>query len=179
MNGPEEGAGQPTRLIVTDIGEYIDKSSCERNLKLRLDRGQEARRFPFYGAVRKPMDPVLAMNGRKLEDRWEKDFKPEMEQLQLPGNEDGKRKMTWGEFLGAIKLLPPGRAAFAREVEISRQIGAFVVSGRMDFVLLRWDGATPIMRIVECKASRKDKTYHRVQVAACYRRWPRHRWPRC
>ena len=50
--------------------------------------------------------------------------------------------MTWGEFLGAIKR-PSGRPVFAREVEISRQIGAFIVSGRMDFVLLRWDGGRP------------------------------------
>ncbi len=31
---------------------------------------------------------------------------------------------------------------------------------------MRWDNGTPVLRIVECKASRKDKTYHRMQIAA-------------
>ncbi len=157
---------QSSRLIVTDIGEYIDKGSCERNLKLRLDKGREARRFPFYGAVRKPMDPILAMNGRELEDRWEEDFSRTMTFLNPSETDDGKGEMTWGEFIATVKDIAPGTAVFAREVEISRQIGAFIVSGRMDFVLLRWEGGAPVLRIVECKASRRDKTYHRVQIAA-------------
>ena len=156
----------PPKLIVTDIGEYIDKGSCERNLKLRLDKGKEARRFPFYGAVRKPMDPILAMNGRELEDQWEKDFGRTMKFINPPSDMDKRGTMTWGDFLAAVTRLRPGEPVFAREVEISRQIGAFIISGRMDFVLLRWDGETPVLRIVECKASRKDKTYHRVQIAA-------------
>ena len=168
MNEGQDGRDthQSSRLIVTDIGEYIDKGSCERNLKLRLDKGREARRFPFYGAVRKPMDPILAMNGRELEDRWEEDFSRTMTFLNPSETDDRTGEMTWGEFIAAVKDIAPGTAVFAREVEISRQIGAFIVSGRMDFVLLRWEGGAPVLRIVECKASRRDKTYHRVQIAA-------------
>ena len=161
-----ENARNVSKLIVTDIGEYIDKGSCERNLKLRLDKGKEARSFPFYGAVRKPMDPILAMNGRRLEDRWEEDFSETMTFINPAGMKEEKGRMTWTDFLGAIKDITPGTPLFAREVEISRQIGSFIVSGRMDFVLLRWDREMPVLRIVECKASRKDKTYHRVQIAA-------------
>jgi len=35
----------------------------------------------------------------------------------------------------------------------------------MDFVLVLLDRGTPRLRIVEAKASRKDRTYHRIQLA--------------
>ncbi len=154
------------QIIVTDIGEYIDKGSCARNLKLRLDKGQEARKFPFFPTVRKPLNPILAMSGQRLEDQWADAFARTMTLVNPPRPDNKKGEMTWTEFLKVIELTPPGEAVFAREVEISRPIGVFLVSGRMDFVLFHWDGQTPVLRIVECKASRKDKTYHRIQLAA-------------
>ena len=44
-------------------------------------------------------------------------------------------------------------------------VGAFRVYGLIDFLLVRWDGGSPRLTLVECKASRRDRTYHRVQVA--------------
>src|SRR5207244_3077216 len=35
---------------------------------------------------------------------------------------------------------------------------------RVDFVLLLWEGDRPRLRLVECKASRKDRSYQRVQA---------------
>ncbi len=154
------------RIIVTDIGEYIDKGSCARNFRLRLDKGQEARKFPFFPAVRKPLNPILAMNGQRLEDQWAEDFSRTMTYLNPPTSDNDKGEITWTDFLERIRGIEPGKPVFAREVEISRQIGSFLVSGRMDFLLLRWEGRTPVLRIVECKASRRDKTYHRIQLAA-------------
>ncbi|HEY3420641.1 MAG TPA: AAA domain-containing protein [Methanomassiliicoccales archaeon] len=154
------------QIIVTDIGEYIDKGCCARNFKLRLDKGMEARRFPFFPAVRKPLNPILAMNGQRLEDQWAEDFSKTMTLINPPISKSEKGEITWTDFLERIKELPPGHSVFAREVEIYRQIGSFRVTGRMDFLLFRWDGQTPVLRIVECKASRKDKTYHRIQLAA-------------
>jgi hypothetical protein len=154
------------QIIVTDIGEYVDKASCSRNLKLRLDKGQEARRFPFFPAVRKPLNPILAMNGQRLEDQWAEDFSRTMTLINPPGPDNKGAEIGWTEFLERVRGLGPGESVFAREVEIARRIGSFQVSGRMDFLLLRWDGTVPVLRIVECKASRKDKTYHRIQLAA-------------
>ena len=36
----------------------------------------------------------------------------------------------------------------------------------MDFLVVLWDRGTPRLRIVEGKASRKDRTYHRIQLAS-------------
>ena len=72
---------------------------------------------------------------------------------------------SWAEFLSALADTTIGNDVYAREVQVSGRIGEFIVTGRMDFVILRWRDGIPRLRIVECKASRKDKTYHRVQLA--------------
>ena len=56
-------------------------------------------------------------------------------------------------------------SAYGREIELSGTSGPFQVIARMDFVLVLWDRGTPRLRIVEAKASRKDRTYHRIQLA--------------
>jgi predicted RecB family nuclease len=55
--------------------------------------------------------------------------------------------------------------AYGREIELTGGFGPFQVIGRVDFVLVLWDRGTPRLRIVEAKASRKDRTYHRIQLA--------------
>jgi hypothetical protein len=61
--------------------------------------------------------------------------------------------------------LPADVTAYGREIEIAGALGPFEVSGRIDFILVLWDRGTPRLRIVEAKASRKDRTYHRIQLA--------------
>jgi hypothetical protein len=57
------------------------------------------------------------------------------------------------------------QAAYGREIDVRGVIGGFEVRGRIDFVLLMWrDGGRPYLRLVECKASRRDRTYHRIQL---------------
>lgn len=65
-----------------------------------------------------------------------------------------------------LVALPPETMAYGREIELSGAFGSFQVTGRMDFLLVLWDRGTPRLRIVEGKASRKDRTYHRIQLAA-------------
>jgi hypothetical protein len=50
-------------------------------------------------------------------------------------------------------------------VAVGGTVGVFRVYGLIDFVLVTWDGGSPRLRLVECKASRRDRTYHRMQVA--------------
>ncbi len=72
---------------------------------------------------------------------------------------------SWASFRAAVEGAAVGQNVFGREVEIAADIGAFDVEGRVDFLLLLWEDGKPLLRIVECKASRKDRTYQRVQVA--------------
>lgn len=163
MTGDGEAGGP--HVIVTDIGEYVDKQCCQRNFKLRLNRGEIARRFPFYGTVRAPLNPILATSGRQKEEELKDALAARLRCLN-PVSGGKEEDMSWGGLLAAWADLEEGEGCFAREVEIARTIGAFEVSGRMDFVILTWRDGRPAVRLVECKASRKDKTYHRVQLAA-------------
>jgi hypothetical protein len=47
---------------------------------------------------------------------------------------------------------------------ITGTVGAFELRGQVDFLLVLWRDGRPRLRLVECKASRRDRTYHRVQV---------------
>jgi hypothetical protein len=151
-------------VVVTDIGEYINQHSCERSFKLRLNQAEIARRYPFYATARGPLNPILATRGREREAELEATLGERLRLLN-PGSE-GNGRITWDEFVNLLGGVGIGEEAFAREVEIERPVGEFVLSGRMDFVVLRWNDGTPCLRIIECKASRRDKTYHRVQLAA-------------
>jgi anti-sigma F factor len=157
---------QKQQVVVTDIGEYVNQHCCERSFKLRLNKAEVARRFPFYATVRSPLNPILTTTGRKRENDLEAGIRESMPLLNPHGETEEPTRMGWEQYLTQLERVPAGQDCFAREVEIERPIGEFVVSGRMDFVVLRWLEGAPHLRIVECKASRKDKTYHRIQLAA-------------
>ncbi len=152
-------------VVVTDIGEYVDQHCCERSFKLRLDKSEIARRFPFYGRVRGPLNPILAVRGREREEELGRSLGTRVRLLN-PCPPEGECRISWQSFLESVRGTAPGSEVFAREVEIEGEVGDFVLSGRMDFLVLRWRDGVPVLRIVECKASRRDKTYHRIQLAA-------------
>ena len=154
---------------VTDIGDYVDKNCCGRDLKLRLIIRQDAdvldRMFPHRHTIRGTLDPVLATSGRLREAETEAALSRRMRCLN-PSKEGEENNIRWSSLLSALRTLEVGEEIFAREVEIGRYIGRYRVAGRMDFVILTWRDGLPVLRIAECKASRKDKTYHRIQLAA-------------
>ncbi|MDW5562106.1 MAG: AAA domain-containing protein [Methanomassiliicoccus sp.] len=158
-------SGSKRQVIVTDIGEYINQRECERSFKLRINKAEIARRFPFYGTVRSPLNPILATRGRKRESELRDALAGSMRFLN-PGGDQEEVRMAWTTLLQCLADLPAGTDCFAREVEIEGPVGEFSLFGRMDFLILRWEGGVPHLRIVECKASRRDKTYHRIQLSA-------------
>ena len=151
---------------VSEIGEYIRYRSCQRRFKLGFNQREEAKRLPFAERLFNTIDPVLKDAGRKREEEWE-------QSLQRAGFGDvcpaGARApdehATWSDFINGIAALPTGQSAFAREVEVNGEFSSFAIHGRIDFCLLLWRDGIPIIRLVEGKASRRDRTYHRIQVA--------------
>jgi hypothetical protein len=152
-------------IRVNEVGEFVRNRSCERRFKLEFNGRAEARLLPFFERLFNPLDPVLQDIGRAREDEWEHLLIdagiPSVD--MVPTGPEGES--TWADFLSAIRLLEPGQRRFAREISISTTVGAFHVQGRMDFVVVDWEGEQPLLRIIECKASRRDRTYHRIQVA--------------
>jgi hypothetical protein len=154
-------------ITATHLGEYIRHHSCDRRFHLAVHTEREVAHLPFFERLRESLDPVLAAVGRRREDQWEAE-------LVVAGFRDlaatlpkGKRdEVTWEAIAAVLAQLPPGACGYSRQVAVGGNIGSFRVYGLIDFLLLRWDGAVPRLVLVECKASRRDRTYHRVQVTA-------------
>jgi len=161
----------PTEIVpvlrVTEVGEFIRHSSCERRFRLEIGGRRLARALPFAERLFNALDPVLQAAGREREARWEAALmQGGLSDLSKYDTRPDKSKPTpWAELTSALETLELGNDAFGREVEVSAQVGAFCIEGRIDFVILLWRDGRPRLRLVECKASRRDRTYHRIQVA--------------
>lgn len=150
------------RARVTDIGEYIRHRSCQRRFRLADDGRALYRTLPFADRPYHLIDPVLVEAGRQREDAWADALRlAGLLDLGLPEGEPS----PWPDLRAALATVAPGTPAFAREVALDGPLGAFHLHGQIDFLLLRWQDGRPCLRLVECKASRRDRTYHRVQLA--------------
>lgn len=159
-------------LKVTDIGEYVRHHSCARRLKLGQDERSLRRELPFYNRLFNPLDPVLRTAGADREDEVDDGLVAEgfvdLTRFRARRDAGEETRTSWTQFAEMLRFLGPGQVAFGREIDVEGFVGAFEVLGRIDFVIVEWNDLTPRVRLVECKASRKDKTYQRIQ-AAVYR----------
>lgn len=152
---------------VTEIGEYIRHRSCERRFKLEFDHRKLATALPFAERLFNSLDPVLQEAGRERESNWEASLRSAgfLDLSQLAPRSATEKAISWSAFADALQRAPHRQNAYAREVAVRGLFGSFALEGRIDFVLLLWRGDQPYLRLVECKASRRDRTYHRIQVA--------------
>ena len=152
---------------VTEIGEFLRHQSCERRFKLEINKREEARRLPFAERLFNQLDPVLQQVGKERENDWEQYLLDSslVDLTHYRARPADQRATPWTEFASALQTLTPGQPAFGREIQVSGQVGAFRLEGRLDFAIVTWEGGLPKLRLVECKASRRDRAYHRVQVA--------------
>lgn len=167
----ENQEAQMTMPLVraTDIAEYIRYQSCDRRFKLKYKNYELAKKdIPFYELIfSTSLDPVLEAEGRKREDEWEKSLQKEglVDLTQIEQNSKEDKSTNWNDFVEKLTNLSVGQKAYGREIGINGKLGEFEISGQIDFVIVFWENEQPKLRLVECKASRKDRTYHRVQVA--------------
>ena len=168
-----DAAAQPEqpRLRVSEVGEFIRFDSCERRFKLSFNRREEARRLPFFERLFSPLDPVLQQSGNDAEDAWQQQLRDagyrELAPAETVADPDGSvrpDRTPWQTFADIASGLAVSEHAYGRELLVAGHIGAFDVEGAVDFVLVRWDGDQPRLRLIEGKSSRKDRTYHRIQV---------------
>ncbi|MFZ0011558.1 MAG: AAA domain-containing protein [Halobacteriota archaeon] len=171
-------------IYATDIGEYIRHQSCERRFKLDYNRQEEAKKLLFWGRLQNPLDLALQRAGSAREDEWETQlinagaFRVVDNHLCVEADANKKKQLVhdWGCFVDQLRMIADERLCYGRQVKIVASIGAFDISGIIDFVLLKWDEGKPRLVIIECKSSRRDRTHHRIQVALyrmLVRRWIR------
>lgn len=155
------------KIRATEVGEYIRHHSCERRFKLGFNNREEARRVPFSVRLFNAIDPVLQASGRNRENEWENSLQNaglfNLTPYQ-PNISSQDRFTSWQDFIQQVEVLDANRNAYGREIDIESNLGAFHVNGRIDFVIIRWVEGKPELWIVETKDSRRDRTYHRVQV---------------
>ena len=150
---------------VTQIGEYVRHGSCERRFKLDSDERRLTRALPFFYTLSATMDPVLAESGRRREQEWEGHLRVAgLTDLSRYAERPDEESTAWEMLAERVAGLTGGGEGYGREIEVAGEIGAFRVVGRIDFALILWKGGRPHLRLVECKASRKDRTYQRVQL---------------
>lgn len=153
---------------VSEIGEFIRFESCERRFKLGLNQRRLARAVPFSERLFNTLDPVLQEVGREAEDHWETALRDRglQDLTRIEDRPADARSVPWDEFRAMLADLPEGVSAYGREIEVAGRVGWFQLSGRIDFFIVTWDRGTVRVRLVEGKASRKDRTYHRLQLSA-------------
>lgn len=161
MTGP--GDTRPV-ITVTEIGEFISHRSCERRLRLAYSNRAAARELPFADRLFNVLDPVLQAAGRDRENEWEGSLREAGYDVLVQGGPESDAA-TFDDFLDACEALAEDEQAYIREPAIEGELGGFHVIGRVDFCVLRWVAGRPTLRLVECKASRRDRTYQRIQVA--------------
>lgn len=147
---------------VTEISEYVRRKSCGRRFKLGLIRDQVRDELPFYGKLLNTLDPETQRVGRLREDQL-KEYLERNDYVEIPRPEEA---WTLEQLTAAAANLEPRRNYFAREVSLTGVLGVFELVGRLDYLLLTHIAGSYALRIVEVKMSRKDQTYHRIQVAA-------------
>ncbi|MEB3343158.1 AAA domain-containing protein [Okeania sp.] len=154
----------------TDIAEYIRYQSCDRRFKLKYNDYEFAKKdIPFYNLIfGTSLDPVLEEEGRIRENEWEILLQKDgfLDLTKMSHNFEQENQPTeWNDFVEKLKNLPEKQKAYGREISIEGSLGEFNISGQVDFVVLLWENDEPKLRLVEGKASRKDRTYHQVQVS--------------
>lgn len=152
------------QVRVTEIGEYIRHHSCERRFKLDFNKRAEARANPLFNRLFNAIDPVLQAIGRKREEEWEAYLREEGFTALVSAKAEAQEGNLWSDFIAMLPQIKQGQNAYMREVEIQAEIGSFDIIGRVDFLLIRWEDDTPYLWIIEAKSSRRDRTYHRVQI---------------
>lgn len=154
-------------LRATDVGEFVRYRSCERRFKLSVNNRAEAKTLPFYQRLFNTLDVVLRKVGHEREDTWAESLRDHglVDLLDGRPEDSESNHPDWEEFATAVRRQSASTSGFAAEVRLKGKIGAFDVSGRADFLLIVWRDGAPRLRVVECKASRRDRTYHRIQLA--------------
>jgi CRISPR/Cas system-associated exonuclease Cas4 (RecB family) len=148
------------QLSATDIASFVRLQLCRRYLAFRAGRGKEKveevhRRFRILA------DPAYQEVGLRSEETVRNLLEEHGFQRALGLLDES----TWSRWLEEVGKADPNKKLYAREVKISGQVGAFSLKGRIDFVLLLWEDRAPKVRVLELKASRRNRSHHYVQLA--------------
>lgn len=146
----------PFRLNATDLASFVRLQFCPRYLGFRSGKGDKKverllRDHPLNA------DPTYQEKGLLAEKALAGELESQgFRHVEAP---------DWDAWRQHLSLASPGERLYARQVAVEARHGGFLLMGRLDFVLLDWRGEGPAVRVVEAKATRKDRTHHHIQLA--------------
>jgi hypothetical protein len=174
---PQSGDGLPC-LDASGIAEYIRFDCCPRYFKLRFegDTEEKSRRWP---EAFKPLSPLLYGAGRELEATKVEELKAKASDYQDLTWIDTKVspwEEAWPKSLKILKQLvehqlnnhnpKDQKPVLIYQAPLKGHIGVWDIKGKADLIAL-WPNHNGkiTVRIFEIKASWKEQTAHRIQVA--------------
>src|SRR5436190_347332 len=114
------------------ISEWINRACCERFVAWDVDKDARARRLPFYGRTRTPLDIALMRSGRAREEQCEAALVAAGGRCVTTAIHDKMGELVktpWDTFITALATARPGELVYGREVLIDGAIAAFDLSG--------------------------------------------------
>ena len=91
------------------------------------------------------------------ENEWETSLKNNgFIDLTLYSEKSADEKKTPWTTVAQLQGISSGQRVYGREISVEADEGAFQIEGQIDFVLILWEADRSKLRIVECKASRRD-----------------------
>ncbi len=145
------------RLTATDLADYVRLKSCERRLWYALHREETKRLLEDYAIVRVALDEELAESGARHEAAALRDLASGAVLIDLTGQPS---EQTY-KAIAASEL---GRTILY-QATIEGRLGAVDGIGIPDAVEISKDSTAVLVRVIDMKASRREKVEHRLQVA--------------
>jgi len=162
---PEIGSPDIESLGVTSLSQYVKMQNCDRFLRFRLAAHEDRALRAKWNVEIQPLTPLLRESGQVFEEAVEAQLAQSGEQVINLGenseNDISQNDMTLDWLRKASKpviLLQPA---------IGGQMGRYSYTGVADVVRLHRDKKKRLhIYIGDIKASRVERTEHRLQVAA-------------
>jgi hypothetical protein len=165
-------------LDASGIAEYIHFECCPRYFKLRFE-GEEEKKDRAWAEAFKPISPLLYGAGDKLEERKWNELKEkavkyyDLSSLSIDeigwerASEESTRSIREAVKSQILKeAKEPSSPILLYQVPLRGSIGAWDVRGLADLIAIwPWNKTGVKITVFEIKASWKERTYHRVQVA--------------
>lgn len=146
------------RLSPTSLSQYIRLENCERYLRFRLVPADVDRLEKRWGITIQPLTPLLKESGADFEQNIAAKLAAKGEVIIDLDKKDLQETLKWFREIKTPTIL--------FQPTLEAPIGDYFCSGRADVIHLSRDrqGHLKVL-IADIKASRKEKTEHRLQVA--------------
>jgi len=156
--------GRRRTLTPTGLAQYLSLDSCDRFLHFYLYKGeteQLAKRYSKSGLrfALQPFAPLMATLGDRIESRVIEELKTQGYAVQELTDTD--LEATIAAIKGATS-----QTLYLYQAQVASELGSWQFEGRADLLRVRRDESGRVEVLVgDVKSTRKDKVYHRLQVA--------------